>query len=492
MPEKFYITTPIYYVNASPHIGHSYTTVAADTIARFMRGRIGKENVLFLTGTDEHGQKVQRAAEEAGVAVREFTDRTSGKFRDLWQALNIQYDDFIRTTEQRHIEAVQKVLTMLYDKGDIFQSKYEGLYCTPCETFWTGTQAEDGLCPDCKRKLESISETNFFFNLSKYQEALMKHIASHPGFIRPRIRENEVMSFLEHNRLSDLCISRPKERLGWGIPLPFSPDHVTYVWFDALINYISAIGFARDRKKFDKFWPADIHIMAKDILRQHAIYWPIMLMALGEKLPEVVFAHGWWKIDEKKMSKSLGNVVDPYAMVEKYGVEAYRYFLLREVQFGFDGNFSEEALVKRVNSDLANDLGNLAHRSATMLEKYCAGKLPEKGGAFPADFDKALKELPEAVEAFMLEYNFSAALEKIWGLINKANKYIEDTKPWALAKEKKDKELYLFLNLLVEVIKTVAAALAALMPQASQKLLKQFSAPEIKKGEPLFPRIETN
>ncbi|MDD5072830.1 MAG: methionine--tRNA ligase, partial [Candidatus Omnitrophica bacterium] len=339
--KKFYITTPIYYVNASPHIGHSYTSIAADTLARYHRQGLGKDNVWFLTGTDEHGQKIRKAADEAKITPQEFVDKVSVQFRELWKALDISYDDFIRTTEKRHISFVQRALDIVNKKGDIYESKYEGLYCTPCETFWTELQAVGGICPDCKRPVEKISETNYFFRLSKYQDWLISYINEHPEFIKPDSRREEVLSFLRLNKLTDLCISRPKERLNWGIPLPFAPDHVTYVWFDALINYISAVGsFNDDGKYVSKWWDEEtdvIHLIGKDILRQHAVYWPIMLHALGIRQPTTVFAHGWWMIDQAKMSKSRGNAVNPVDMVNQFGLDTYRYFLLRDVPFGLDG-----------------------------------------------------------------------------------------------------------------------------------------------------------
>src|SRR3989338_7436634 len=404
MANKFYITTPLYYVNASPHIGHSYTNIAADTLARYMRMALGNENVRFLTGTDEHGQKIQRAAEAQKLTPHEFSDKMVLQFKELWKALNISYDDFIRTTEKRHIVCVQRSLDLLHEKGDIYKDKYEGLYCTPCETFWLESQAPDRLCPDCKRPPESISETNYFFNLEKYKPWLIEHIKNNPDFIRPKERRNEVLSFLNLNKLSALCISRPKMRLSWGIPLPFSPEHVTYVWFDALVNYISAVGeFDKEGNYKSRWWPADLHLIGKDILRQHAIYWPIMLRALNIEPPRSIFAHGWWMIESNKMSKSRGNVVNPIEMVEK---------------FGLDGNFSESAIVKRFNGDLANDLGNLVYRTLTMIEKYYQGNIPVdtvikdvKGMAIMDE----IKILSEEVGGFLnsgSDFTFSLALFK--------------------------------------------------------------------------------
>ncbi|MFA5411179.1 MAG: methionine--tRNA ligase [Candidatus Omnitrophota bacterium] len=493
MADKFYITTPLYYVNASPHIGHSYTNIAADSLARHMRKNIGGGNVWFLTGTDEHGQKIQKAADEKKLTPQEFADRTVSQFKLLWKELNISYDDFIRTSEERHVKTVQKVLEILYEKNDIYQDKYEGWYCTPCETFWVESQVADQLCPDCKRKLEKISEINYFFKLSKYQDWLIKYIQVHPEFVRPQNRYNEVLSFLTSNKLNDLCISRPKERLSWGIPLPFSSGHVCYVWFDALINYISAVGYFDEKNHYiSEWWPADLHLIGKDILRQHAVYWPIMLAALGIDLPKTIFAHGWWLIGENKMSKSRGNVVNPIDMVNQFGIDTYRYFLLRDVPFGLDGNFSEEAIIKRFNSDLANDLGNLVYRTLTMVEKYYQGAVPQQGKLDEAGkkIGEIIKALPAEAAASMKELGFSLALEKIWDLISLANKYIEQKKPWNLAKENKVDELKAFIRLLVDVIAAVAGEIAPFMPDTAASIKAQLGEKEIRKGKPLFPRID--
>jgi len=495
MANKFYITTPLYYVNASPHIGHSYTTIAADSLSRYMRRAIGEENVWFLTGTDEHGQKIQRAADEAKLSPQAFADKTVESFKRLWKALDISYNDFIRTTEERHIKTVARVLDILNQNGDIYEDKYAGLYCTPCETFWLESQVVEGKCPDCKRAVEKIREANYFFKLSKYQDWLIKYI-EHPdqaAFILPQIRRNEVLSFLKNNQLTDLCISRPKERLNWGIPLPFASNHVVYVWFDALINYISSVGeFDAQGKYHSRWWPADIQLIGKDILRQHAVYWPIMLQALGIAQPKTIFAHGWWLINEDKMSKSRGNVVNPIDMVNKFGIDAYRYFLLRDVPFGLDGNFSEEAIIKRYNGDLANDLGNLVYRTLTMAEKYFQGKIPDYG-SLDEQAKKIIaniKSLAQDADVLKYDFNFSQALERIWQPVAMANKYVEETKPWNLAKEDKIDELKTFIRLLVEVIRKVSDELSAFMPQTAALINEQIGKDSIKKGAPLFPRIE--
>lgn len=500
MTDKFYITTPLYYVNASPHIGHSYTTIAADTLSRYMRKSLGDKNVWFLTGTDEHGQKIQRAAEEAKLSPQAFADKTVGQFKELWKSLDIAYNDFIRTTEERHIKTVRRALDILYKKGDIYEGKYEGLYCTPCETFWLESQVVDGLCPDCKRLVERITEKNYFFKLSGYQDWLIKYIEgpANINFILPAIRRNEVLSFLKNNKLADLCISRPKERLNWGIPLPFAPEHVTYVWFDALTNYISAVGEFDDKDKYrSEWWPAGLQLIGKDILRQHAVYWPIMLHALGIEQPKTIFAHGWWMLNQDKMSKSKGNVINPVEIVNKFGLDAYRYFILRDVPFGLDGNFSEEAIIKRFNGDLANDLGNLVYRALTMIEKYYGGNIPVldihsiKLNDSGERIKGAINNLSREVYASLSDnFDFSSALEKIWELINLANKYVEEIKPWNLAKEKKDEELKAFIRILVEVIRKVGDELSAFMPHTAALISEQVGKDSIKKGEPLFPRIE--
>ena len=520
--KRFYVTTPIYYVNASPHIGHSYTSIAADTLARYYRRSLGKDNVWFLTGTDEHGQKIQKAADEANLSPQQFVDKIVPQFKNLWKVLDISYDDFLRTTEERHIKFVQEVFDILNKKGDIYESKYEGWYCTPCETFWTELQITDNLCPDCKRPVEKISETNYFFRLSKYQDWLIDYINKNQVFIRPDGRRIEVLSFLQHNKLTDLCISRPKERLSWGIPLPFAPNHVTYVWFDALINYISAVGSFDERGNYSSRWWEDdvnvVQLIGKDILRHHAVYWPIMLHALGIRQPTTVFAHGWWMISDTKMSKSRGNVVNPIDMVNQYGLDTYRYFLLRDVPFGLDGNFSEEALIKRFNDDLANDLGNLVYRTLTMIEKYYQGEIPKidsknvRFDGIAENINKILNwylypdtpnlsyipnnpppglSIDRSMRYQIQEFNFSGALAGIWEVINMANKYVEATKPWNLSKEGKTEELKVFIHTLVEVIRNVSKAISPFMPHTAISIREQLGGDIIKKGAPLFPRIDT-
>ena len=380
-PNSFYITTPIYYVNDVPHIGHAYTTVAADVLSRYWRLR-GRD-VFFLTGLDEHGQKVQQAAAKAGVDPQTHCDKLAPQFQELWKRLNISNDAFIRTTDTSHKLIVQRYLQELFDKQLIYKADYTGWYCTFDERFWTEKDIEAGLCPDCKRPVERISEHNYFFKMSQYQASLIDHIKEHPNFIRPESRRNEVLGFLTTQKLGDLSISRPKSRLSWGIELPFDGDYVTYVWFDALVNYVSALEYLPNKPAFDQYWPASIHLVGKDILTTHAVYWSTMLMALGMKLPGTIFAHGWWTVDGEKMSKSRGNVVDPNKMVDEFGADAFRYFLLREVPFGQDGDFSVQALAWRTNSDLANGIGNLLSRTLTMIDRNCNGTVPDVPSGLP-------------------------------------------------------------------------------------------------------------
>ncbi|MFH1752721.1 MAG: methionine--tRNA ligase [Candidatus Omnitrophota bacterium] len=510
--KKFYITTPLYYVNAAPHIGHSYTQIATDTLTRFHR-LLGEE-VFFMTGTDEHGEKIEKATIDGGFAPgneKEFVDGIIPKFKKLWEDLDIEYDYFIRTTDDYHKRTVQHILTTLYEKKDIYKGEYDGWFCIPCEMFWSDTQAVDGNCPDCKRKLEKIKENNYFFKISKYQKWLIDHIDNNPGFIMPDYRKNEVLSFLKNNELNDLCISRSKKRLKWGIELPFDKEYVTYVWVDALINYISGIGFLDDKERFKSLWPADLHIIGKDILRHHAVYWPIMLHASGIELPRTIFAHGWWTIKGSKMSKSKGNIVDPYYVVGKYGVDPYRYFLLREMPFGLDGGFSEEALIGRFNSDLANDLGNLLNRTLTMVEKCYEGKVPEPvdSGQWTVDRE-ACESMAKKIKEAMSVLNFSEALTVIWEFVNKANKSIEVKAPWKLIKEGKIDEHKSFIYELLESLRIIVIAIYPFMPKTAQNMWAQLGLKDlnkasfdhikryglmppgtvINKGAPLFPRIK--
>ncbi|OIP36019.1 MAG: methionine--tRNA ligase [Deltaproteobacteria bacterium CG2_30_66_27] len=468
MKDTFYITTPIYYVNDVPHIGHAYTTIACDALARWHR-MLG-ERVFFLTGTDEHGEKVQKTAAAKGLSPRELADQVVANFLGLTPALTISNTGFIRTTEPRHYASVQDLFRKSLANGDIYLGEYEGWYCVPDEAYWTGLQLVDGNCPTCGRRVEKRKEPSYFFRLSKYQEPLLDYYRKHPGFIRPESRRNEVVAFVEGG-LNDLSVSRTS--LSWGIPVPEAPGHVIYVWYDALTNYITGLGYPSQTPEFNAFWPADIHMVGKDILRFHAVYWPAFLLSAGIAPPLGVFAHGWWTVEGRKMSKSLGNVVDPYEMVGKYGADAFRYFLLREVSFGLDGDFSEKELIKRANSELADKLGNLLNRSLGMLGKYFAGVVPAPGRSEPADevLSACGRESVSAVAAAMDEVAFHKALAAIIELVTKGNEYVQAAQPWALAKDPEQRaRLGTVLYNALEASRVAALLMAPFTPTAAQKL----------------------
>ena len=503
MEKKYYITTPIYYPSGTFHIGHCYTTVIADAIARYKRSK--GYDVFFLTGTDEHGIKIQKKAEEKGVTPQKYVDEIVANTKELWEALGITYDKFIRTTDQEHIEVVQKIFKKLYDQGDIYKGEYKGKYCTPCESFWTESQLVDGKCPDCGRDVNEVTEEAYFFKLSKYQKRLEEYLESHPEFIEPASRKNEMINNFIKPGLEDLCVSRTS--FNWGVPVTFDEKHVVYVWIDALSNYISALGYlSNDDSNFKKFWPADLHIVGKEIVRFHTIIWPIMLMALDLPLPKKVFGHGWLVIDGGKISKSNGNYRDPREYINEYSVDAVRYFLLREVPFGSDGNFTEEALIARTNGDLANVLGNLVNRTLGMCKKYFDSVVPTQNEL--NDLDKALinyaLELPKIVDANIEKLDIPAALEAIIELFRKCNKYIDETMPWVLAKEEDKSRLETVIYNLLACIKHGAVALRPFLPTTASNIFEQLNVDnddismfetlkfgqKLNEAKPLFMRID--
>lgn len=505
--KPYYITTPIYYPSTNLHIGNTYTTVAADAIARFKR--LTGHEVMFLTGTDEHGQKIERIANEKGITPKEHVDEIVAGIKDLWKMMNISYDKFIRTTDDYHVKAVQEIFKKLYDQGDIYKDSYEGLYCTPCESFWTETQLVNGNCPDCGRPVEKAKEEAYFFKMSKYADRLIQYIEEHPDFIQPESRKNEMLNNFLRPGLQDLCVSRTS--FTWGIPVSFDEKHVIYVWIDALSNYITALGYGQENQElYNKFWPADVHLIGKDILRFHTIYWPIMLMALGLELPKQVFGHGWLLVDGGKMSKSKGNVVDPVVLVNMFGADAVRYYLLREIPFGSDGLFNNEIFIKKVNTDLANDLGNLLSRTIAMVYKYFDGVIqaPTCKEAIDDELINLALSTPGKVEASIDALKIPEALESIWTLISRANKYIDETTPWILAKDEEKKErLGTVLYNLLETLRFVSVMISPFLTETSVKIndqlntkvttwesLKEFNGTvagdKVVKGDVIFPRID--
>lgn len=508
--KRYYITTPIYYPSAKLHIGHTYCTTIADSLARFHRLR--GDDVFFLTGSDEHGQKIQRAAEDKGMTPLEYVDGIVALFQQLWKKLNISNDDFIRTTEPRHEKVVQKLMQISYDNGDIYKGEYKGWYCTPCETFWPENKLPEGkhICPDCGRPLELVKEEAYFLKMNKYADRWLKFIDEHPDFIQPESRRNEMISFVKSG-LEDLCVSRTS--FDWGIKVPWDPKHVVYVWFDALANYLTAAGYIDDPKKFAKFWPADLHLVGKEIVRFHTIIWPIMLMSCGLPIPKKVFGHGWLIVDGTKMSKSLGNVVDPIPLIERYGADALRYYLLHEVRLGQDGNFSLPSFINRINSDLANDLGNLLQRTLAMVDKYEAGVVANPAVKEPVDAELAACaiETAKTFEADMDAMKINDAINSVWSLIRRSNKYIDETTPWVLAKdEAKAERLQTVLYNLIEALRIIATLVSPVIPVSAAEMWKQLglgdfssatlqaaqewgqypAGTKVQKGHALFPRYD--
>ncbi|NSW76806.1 MAG: methionine--tRNA ligase [Candidatus Atribacteria bacterium] len=505
MEKSFYITTPIYYVNDVPHIGHAYTTCAADILARFHR--LLGERVLFSTGTDEHGQKIEKAAQEAGLSPQELVDKVVVRFQELWKTMHIEHDVFIRTTSEEHEKVVQDFFLLLQRKGYIYKGEYEGWYCVPCETFWPESQLDERLvCPDCGRPLQKLKEESYFFALSRFTEPLLRYLEEHPDFVMPESRYNEIYSFVRGG-LKDQSISRAG--LKWGIQVPGDPDHTFYVWFDALINYITVAGFGRDEAQFSTFWPWAYHLVGKDILRFHAVLWPGMLLGAELPLPRRIFAHGWWTVEGEKMSKSKGNVVDPYRMIAQYGVDRFRYFLMREVSFGLDGDFSEKALVERSNADLSDNFGNMVHRTLNMVFKYRDGVVKKPGAYEDLEWEELLQDVKEKFFLSMERFAFAQALENVWRLIHFANRYIDQKAPWRMFKEGNE-DLDQVLYRLLDCSRIVAVFISPFMPSTAAKLWSligmgeqfEFSpkiaelewgrGPEhyrVKHPEPLFPRL---